>query len=121
MTLNAVTDDFVNVLRGEIPAAAFKATAPLYLEDPRGITHGTAGQVVAPATVAQVSAIVTLANAARVAIVPFGGGTGLVGAQLMPNGPAPPMPQSGNRRLPPFTLGANDDGIRSECRKTRTP
>jgi FAD/FMN-containing dehydrogenase len=89
MTLNAVTDDFVNVLRGEIPAAAFKATAPLYLEDPRGITHGTAGQVVAPATVAQVSAIVTLANAARVAIVPFGGGTGLVGAQLMPNGPAP--------------------------------
>ena len=89
MTLSPVTDDVVNLLRGEIPAAAFKTTAPHYLEDPRGIMSGTAGQVIAPASVDEVSAIISRANAARVAIVPFGGGTGLVGGQLMAKGPAP--------------------------------
>ncbi|MGR3341728.1 MAG: FAD-binding oxidoreductase [Paracoccaceae bacterium] len=89
MTLSPVTDAFVNLLRGEIPAAAGKSTAPHYLEDPRGIMSGTAGQVIAPANVDEVSAIITHANAARVGIVPFGGGTGLVGGQLMPKGPAP--------------------------------
>ncbi len=89
MTLNPVADDFVNLLRAEIPAATFKSTAPHYLEDPRGISPGTAGQVVAPASVNEVSAIISRANAARIAVVPFGGGTGLVGGQLIPHGPTP--------------------------------
>ena len=89
MTLNPVTETFLNRLRKHLPGAAFKDTAPHYLSDPRGIATGQAGQVFAPANVGEVSTIVSAANEARIPVVPFGGGTGLVGGQLMPDGPAP--------------------------------
>ncbi len=89
MTLNPVSDAFLNDLRGQIPTAAFKKTAPRYLEDPRGLVQGQAGQVLAPGSVDEVATIITAANAARVGVVPFGGGTGLVAGQIMANGPAP--------------------------------
>ena len=42
-----------------------------------------------PRSVDEVAAIVRACAAARVGIVPWGGGTGLVGGQVMPDGPAP--------------------------------
>lgn len=42
-----------------------------------------------PATVEEVSVALGAANAARVPVVPYGGGTGLVCAQVMPDGPDP--------------------------------
>ncbi len=89
MTLNPVTEAFLDRLRKHLPGAAFKETAPHYLSDPRGIAPGQAGQVFAPANVEEVSTIIRAANKARIPVVPFGGGTGLVGGQLMPGGPAP--------------------------------
>ncbi len=89
MTLNPVTDDFIAGLRADLPAAAFRRLTPAYLEEPRGRYHGHGGLLVAPANTDEVALIVRACNAARVALVPYGGGTGLVGGQVMEDGPAP--------------------------------
>ena len=52
-----------------------------YLEEPRGLFRGRALAMVRPGSTAEVSAVVAACAAARVAIVPQGGNTGLVGGQ----------------------------------------
>jgi FAD/FMN-containing dehydrogenase len=89
MTLNPADDVFAARLRETLPEAIFRPIEPRHLEEPRGLYAGTAGLLVAPRTTAEVSALVAAANAARVPVVPYGGGTGLVGGQVMPDGPAP--------------------------------
>ncbi len=89
MTLNAVTREFEDRLRRGLPADAFRPAAPHYFEDPRGLVEGRAGVILAPSNVKEVAFIVRHANEARVPVVPFGGGTGLVGGQLRAQEPAP--------------------------------
>ncbi|MGJ8621630.1 MAG: FAD-binding oxidoreductase [Yoonia sp.] len=86
--LNPVTTDFEEELRGLLPAATFKDDSTPYLSEPRGRWAGQ-GLVVAPASTAEVSTIVRACAAAKIGIVPYSGGTGLVGGQLMQDGPAP--------------------------------
>src|SRR5437773_3697376 len=57
------------------------AIAPCLVE-PRGRFDGRTALVLRPANVAEVAAIVGLANDTRTGIVPQGGNTGLVGAQV---------------------------------------
>src|SRR5690242_7386084 len=57
------------------------AQAP-YLVEMRGLFHGSSPLVLRPGTVAEVSAILKLANETSTAIVPQGGNTGLVGGQI---------------------------------------
>ena len=83
--LTPVTEVFEAQLRGLLPAAAFKDPAP-YLVEPRGRWAGQ-GVVVAPANTQEVAAVVAACAKASVAIVPYGGGTGLVGGQVMSSGP----------------------------------
>jgi len=87
--LNAVTKEFKAMLRQRLPAAAFRPLTPNYLEEPRGRYQGKSGLLVTPDCVEDVADIVRSCNAARVGIVPYGGGTGLVGGQVLPDGPAP--------------------------------
>ncbi|MEM8631987.1 MAG: FAD-binding oxidoreductase [Pseudomonadota bacterium] len=87
--LGAVTPDFLNDLRAVLPEPAFREVAPSYLEEPRGRLTGQAAAVVAPGTVDEVAEVLRRANAARVPVVPYGGGTGLVGGQIALDGPAP--------------------------------
>lgn len=89
MTLNPVTDAFVTELQSHLPGSAIRSVEPRYLEEPRGAFHGQLGAVVAPGSVADVASVVRLAGQARVGLVPYSGGTGLVGGQTMPDGPAP--------------------------------
>ncbi|MDU8926106.1 FAD-binding oxidoreductase [Alisedimentitalea sp. MJ-SS2] len=89
MTLNPVDTTFIEILRAALPDAALRPVEPRYLEEPRGKWHGQAGIVVAPTNVQDVATAIRAANAARVPVLPYGGGTGLVGAQVMPNGPTP--------------------------------
>jgi FAD/FMN-containing dehydrogenase len=51
------------------------------LEEPRGLYFGKALALARPANTREVAAIVAYCNAARIAIVPQGGNTGLVGGQ----------------------------------------
>jgi len=85
--LNAADDAFEACLRGILPPAAFRDPAP-YLTEPRGRWQGR-GVVVAPGSVDEVAAVVRACAQARVGVVPYGGGTGLVGGQLMTEGPVP--------------------------------
>ena len=89
MALTAVTPDFITQLRDLLPDAALRAAGPHYFEEPRGRWQGQAGVIVAPNSVEQVAAVIAAANTARVPVVPYGGGTGLVGGQIYAEGPAP--------------------------------
>ena len=62
---------------------------PRYLEEPRGRYRGHAAAVLRPASTAEVAAAVQVCAAARVAIIPYSGGTGLVGGQTYGEGPLP--------------------------------
>ncbi len=53
-----------------------------HLTEPRGLYHGATPMVVRPASTEEVAAVVKLCAAARLPIVPQGGNTGLVGAQV---------------------------------------
>jgi D-lactate dehydrogenase (cytochrome) len=57
-----------------------------YLTEERNLFHGRSPQVLRPASTAEVSAICKLATEHRIALVPQGGNTGLVGGQTPHNG-----------------------------------
>ncbi len=87
--LGDADDAFADDLRARLPAAAFRAMEPRYLEEPRGRWAGAGGLLVAPATVEETAIVVRACAAARVPVVPYGGGTGLVGGQVSDDLPAP--------------------------------
>lgn len=80
--LTPVTPAFLEGLRAVLPAAVFREAAPHYLDEPRGLMQGKLGAVLAPGCTEHVSTILKAANQARVPVVPYGGGTGLVGGQI---------------------------------------
>lgn len=86
--LNDCTPDLLSALEEARPGL-LRAVAPRDVEEPRGRWRGLAGAVACPRNTAEVAAIVTACARARVGIIPMGGGTGLVGGQVMPGGPAP--------------------------------
>ncbi|QEE36356.1 FAD-binding oxidoreductase [Octadecabacter sp. SW4] len=86
--LNGVTAEFEAHLRAQLPTATFRTDSAPYLQEPRGRWSGQ-GLVLAPASTSEVSQVVKACAQARIGVVPYGGGTGLVGGQLQPDGPAP--------------------------------
>lgn len=88
MTTDAMPD-FLSRLEGLLPPGTLRPAEPRYLEEPRGRWHGRAAAVALPRGVEEVATIVRAAAEARVGIVPFGGGTGLVGGQIMAEGRLP--------------------------------
>lgn len=80
---------FLEPLSRHLAAGTLRAPDARYLSEPRGRYHGLAGAVACPATTDEVAVILRAANAARVGVVPWGGGTGLVGGQVMTEGPVP--------------------------------
>lgn len=87
--LNPADPAFVTALAAQLPPDTLTAPEPRHLSEPRSRWQGQAGAVARPRTVAEVSAILRACAAARVGVVPLGGGTGLVGGQVMPDGPLP--------------------------------
>ena len=57
-----------------------------YVTEERGLFHGRSSLVLRPGSTAEVSAICKLATEHRIALVPQGGNTGLVGGQTPHNG-----------------------------------
>ena len=87
--LSSADAGFVAALEARLGAGAVRAVAPADIEEPRGLFQGRAAAVLRPANVAEVSLVLAACNAARVPVVPLGGGTGLVGGQVMVDGPVP--------------------------------
>ncbi len=83
--LNPCSPAFLSTL----PCGLLRSPDARHIEEPRGRWRGVAGAVACPATVGEVALLVRACAAARVGIVPWGGGTGLVGGQVMAGGPAP--------------------------------
>ncbi|KUJ80466.1 hydroxyacid dehydrogenase [Ruegeria marisrubri] len=89
MVLNPADDNFASKLHGLLPQDVFRPVEARYLEEPRGRYAGQAGILAVPRNVDEVATLVRAAAEARVPVLPYGGGTGLVGGQVMPEGPAP--------------------------------
>ncbi|MCO6383088.1 FAD-binding oxidoreductase [Oceanicola sp. 502str15] len=87
--LNDATPEIVNAFRAALPEGVVRDVEQRYLEEPRDRLTGRAGAVLTPGSVEEVSAVMRLASEHRVGIVPYGGGTGLVGGQLATEGPVP--------------------------------
>ena len=86
--LNSCSPDILAGLIARFPDM-ITAPEPRWLEEPRGKWKGHAGAVARPRTTAEVAALVRACSDARVGIVPWGGGTGLVAGQVMGEGPLP--------------------------------
>jgi FAD/FMN-containing dehydrogenase len=87
--LNPADAAFVDALAHQLPPGTLRPAEPRHLEEPRGKWHGQAGVVACPALTEEVSTILRACAGARVGVVPWGGGTGLVGGQVMAHGPLP--------------------------------
>ena len=90
MTLNAPTSDDLETLAalagGQVRTGGDMAG---YLAEPRDIFTGHAAAALRPETTEQVAGIVRHCAERRIGIIPYGGGTGLVGGQLTADGPPP--------------------------------
>ena len=89
MHLNPADPAFETLILEHLPAEVLRPVEPRYGEEPRGRWAGQVGLLALPRSVDEVATLVRLAAENRVAVVPYGGGTGLVGGQVMEQGPAP--------------------------------
>jgi FAD/FMN-containing dehydrogenase len=86
--LNDCTPEFLAGLENAIPRL-LRPVLARDTADPRGRWRGIGAAVACPRTTEEVSAVVRACASEGVGIVPLGGGTGLVGAQVMPDGKVP--------------------------------
>lgn len=78
-----ISSDLIRELRSITGTGGWKTQdLDRYREDPRNTFTGHAIHVALPNTTEQVSQLVKLCNAHKIAIVPYGGGTGVVAGQL---------------------------------------
>lgn len=89
LPLRAADPALLERLTSALGAEGVRPVEPRYLEEPRDRYRGQAAAVLRPVSVEQVAAAVALCAQDRVGLVPYGGGTGLVGGQTVPEGPAP--------------------------------
>lgn len=83
--LNAPTPAFLDAVKRAVGPKGWRDDAETlapHLKEWRDLWHGRTPLLVMPASVDEVSAVVTLAAEAGVALVPQGGNTGLVGASV---------------------------------------
>ncbi|WP_224815554.1 FAD-binding oxidoreductase [Hasllibacter sp. MH4015] len=81
--------DILNTLRAALPDDVFREADARYLEEPRGRWTGQAVAVLAPSSTPDVATILRIANERGVPVVPYSGGTGLVGGQVKQGGTPP--------------------------------
>ncbi|MGP6086429.1 FAD-binding oxidoreductase [Antarctobacter jejuensis] len=89
MPLTPADDTFAENLSAQFPPDTVRPADARHREDPRGRFTSSAAWVALPRTTEETARLVRACSEARVGLIPFGGGTGLVGGQLMPDGPAP--------------------------------
>lgn len=88
MKMSSADPAFVRHIATLLPAPCFGADPVPFFTEPRGRWTGR-GTVVSPASTQEVSVLLAACHAARVPVVPYSGGTGLVGGQIVQDGPDP--------------------------------
>ena len=88
MALKPVTEEFIDELKLGLSPEAVLAVPDDYLSEPRSRWRGISSVLVLPQNVNEVSTVVGLANNRNIPIIPYGGGTGLVGGQIQDKGPS---------------------------------
>lgn len=89
MSLNPADAAFAERLAALLPPGRVRPAEARHLDEPRGRVAGQGAFVALPRVTGEAAAIVRACAAARVGIVPRGGGTGLVLGQVMQGGPLP--------------------------------
>jgi FAD/FMN-containing dehydrogenase len=79
----------VTLAAGQVPDEILRQPDARHLEEPRGLLTGQGALLALPRSTQEVATLVRLAGQAGLPIVPYGGGTGLVGGQVMPQDPPP--------------------------------
>lgn len=87
--LNPADAAFAELLAARLPDGTVGVAEPRYLEEPRRRAATPAALVARPRSAGEVAGIVRACAEAQVGIVPWGGGTGLVLGQVVPDGPPP--------------------------------
>ncbi len=87
--LNPADTAFKAQLLAHLPDDILRTPEARYLEEPRGRHKGQSALLALPRTAQDVATLIRCANEARVGVIPYGGGTGLVAGQVAPDGPAP--------------------------------
>ncbi|MEQ6248611.1 FAD-binding oxidoreductase [Sulfitobacter sp. HNIBRBA3233] len=82
MTLNPADTAFADKLKSVLPDDTISAAGPSYLEEPRGRYISEAGVLARPRSTEEVATLIRMAGEARVGVIPYGGGTGLVAGQV---------------------------------------
>ncbi|RVV98543.1 FAD-binding oxidoreductase [Mesobaculum littorinae] len=77
-----LTPDLSDALARLLPADTLRPAEPRYLEEPRGKWRGRAAMLALPRNTDEVATILRFAHDHAVPVIPYGGGTGLVGGQL---------------------------------------
>ncbi len=112
--LHAVDDAFRTRVAARLPSACIGEYAARFREDPRGLYTCADALLVQPASVNEVAILLKLCNDARVPVVPFGGGTGLVGGQIGHDLPTPVV-LSMHRMNRIHALSATDGALTAEA------
>jgi len=89
MKLNAADNHVLKRLRTVLPTEVIREFSDRYFSEPRGLGAGRKGPILAPGDASLVAEILKIAESEKVPVIPYGGGTGLVGGQLALDGPAP--------------------------------
>jgi len=89
--LREPSEGLLDELRATVGSRGWAVPEPgsAYLTEPRGWRKGRAAIALKPASTNEAARIVALCAAERVGIVPYGGGTGLVGGQVADTSPTP--------------------------------
>ncbi|MFD1913094.1 FAD-binding oxidoreductase [Halodurantibacterium flavum] len=76
------TADLTEMLATRLPRITLRPAEPRYLEEPRGRYSAPSGMLALPRDTAEVAQIVAACGELGIGILPYGGGTGLVGGQV---------------------------------------
>ena len=77
--------EFIKNIRQAFPQGIVTDISPLYLSEPRGVYKNKSLHVIKPKSTKEVSECLKLATKYKIGVVPWSGGTGLVGGQIAPH------------------------------------
>ena len=86
--LNPASGAFLDDLAARLPPDTVRPAEDRHREELRRLARGTAEAVALPRSAEEVGAVLRACNEGRVAVIPWAGGTGLVGGQIAGGPPA---------------------------------